>query len=164
MKWKTMTLFFNGIIKRLYFEQHGSWCMIEEWLLCNDMGNVDHLPTNLPTTHPPTYLFTYPPTHSPTYLFTYLLPTYLHNYTPTQPPTIITIHNFLILENPIKKGPHLDKCQKNHLVNLDLSSVTGWFFLLIACWIIWLVILIGGQWTIFTLFLGIITKNNILCR
>jgi hypothetical protein len=41
MKWKMMALFFNGTIKRLYFEQHDSWYMIEEWLLCNDMDNID---------------------------------------------------------------------------------------------------------------------------
>jgi hypothetical protein len=75
--------------------EHGNWCMTKEWLLCNDMdninmaisndyemtrkwlmyndmGNVDHLPTYLPTRYflsPTTYL---PPTYYPT---TCLLPT-----------------------------------------------------------------------------------------
>jgi hypothetical protein len=47
------------------FEQHANWyIMIEEWPPCNDMGNVDHLPTYLPF-----YLF--PTSH----LITCLLPT-----------------------------------------------------------------------------------------
>ncbi len=37
---------FNKTIKRLYFEQHGSWCMIKEWLLCNDMDNIDMIISN----------------------------------------------------------------------------------------------------------------------
>jgi hypothetical protein len=36
-----MTWLFNATIKWLYFEQYGNWCMIKEWLLCNDMDNID---------------------------------------------------------------------------------------------------------------------------
>jgi hypothetical protein len=36
-----MTWLFNVIIKWLSYEQHGSWCMIKEWLPCNDMDNID---------------------------------------------------------------------------------------------------------------------------
>jgi hypothetical protein len=32
---------FDAIIKWLYFNQHGSWCMIKEWLLSNDMDIID---------------------------------------------------------------------------------------------------------------------------
>jgi len=32
---------FQCDIKWLSYEQHGSWCMIKEWLWCNDMDNID---------------------------------------------------------------------------------------------------------------------------
>jgi hypothetical protein len=41
MTWIMMTWLFNVTIKWLYFEQHGCWCMIKEWLTCNDMDNID---------------------------------------------------------------------------------------------------------------------------
>jgi hypothetical protein len=41
-----MTRIFNAIIKWLSYEQHGSWCMIKEWLPCNDMDNIDMAVSN----------------------------------------------------------------------------------------------------------------------
>jgi hypothetical protein len=63
-----------------------SWKLTTKWLMYNDIGNVDHLSTYLPTQPPPTYLHTtYLPTHPLTFLPihppTYLLPTsYLPSY------------------------------------------------------------------------------------
>ncbi len=88
MTWTMMTWLFNVTIKLSYSKQHDSWYVIEEWLLCNDMdnieivvsndyeiikiwwinwklitnwlmyndmGHVDHLPTYILPTHPPTH-------------------------------------------------------------------------------------------------------------
>jgi len=53
------------------------------------------------------------------------------------------LQKHIISTRPIKKWPHLDRCQKYHLINLDLSYVTRVvFFLLIAIglfdWSFWL--------------------------
>jgi len=59
-----------------------SWKLTTKWLMYNDMGNVDHLSTYLPTRPSPTYLhtaylpthpLTYLPIHSPTYLLLTIL-------------------------------------------------------------------------------------------
>jgi hypothetical protein len=44
----------------IIFEQHANWSIrIEKWLPRNDMGNVDHLPTYLPTSLPIPYFPSY---------------------------------------------------------------------------------------------------------
>jgi hypothetical protein len=60
------------------------------------------------------------------------------NYQPT-----ITIHGFFIKKYS-KKGPHLDKCPKDHHVNLDMSNMIGWSFFINRM----LNYLTSGQWTI----------------
>ncbi len=44
--WTIMTWLFNVTIKWLYFEQHDISCIIEDWLLCNDMDNIDIIISN----------------------------------------------------------------------------------------------------------------------
>jgi len=103
-----MTWLFNATIKWLYFEQYGSWCMIKEWLLCNDMDNIDiafssdyemtkiwgtnwklttkqlmYFDIIMLNTYLPNYLLTYIFTYPPIHLLTYPPPTYLPTHSPT---------------------------------------------------------------------------------